>query len=374
MTTLVLCVDRSNEIGRKAGIDTPVVGWEAVRSLVTDVGIADPEDAGVNSLLETLRVARGLQDEGEEAVVALVSGTDGSAAGSDRGVAAGLDELLETHDPSSAIIVVDSAADERAVPIVESRLPVDSVDRVVVRQARDIESTYYLLKQFMGDEELRETVLVPLGIALVVLPVLLVQFSTGVALAVLTALLGAALLYYGVGADAWVASMPERAREALYSGQVSVVTYVVGAGLALVGVFLGGFAAAEGAEDPFIATMRFVYRSVPWLAAAALAASLGRLLDELLRDDGIRTPYLNLPFGVGAVGLVVRGFAGWFLERQAGWEHLQLLAITVSATQRLALFIVGGVLLALIGVRAAAQLADGSLDDVVEPDDGSSRE
>ncbi|MFB6175941.1 MAG: DUF373 family protein [Halobaculum sp.] len=371
MTTLVLCVDRSNEVGRKAGVSTPVVGWEAVRSLVTDVGIADPEDAGVNSLLETLRVARELQDEGEEAVVAVVSGSGRSGAGTDRTLAAGIDEVLTAHDVSSAIVVVDSAADERAVPIVESRLPVDSVDRVVVRQARDLESTYYLLKQFMGDDDLRETVLVPLGIGLLLLPILLVQFSTTVAVAGLTSLLGGALLYYGLGVDEWVASLPERAREALYSGQVSVVTYVVGAGLALVGLFLGGLAAAGTGESSFVAGVEFVYRAVPWLAAAALAASLGRLLDELLRDEGVRTPYLNLPFGVGAVGLVVRGFAGWFLERQAGWENLRLFGVTVSATQRLALFIVAGVVTAFVGVRAAAEFSEETLEF---DRDGSRRE
>ena len=371
MTTLVLCVDRSNDVGRKAGVSTPVVGWEAVRSLVTDVGVADPEDAGVNSLLESLRVARELQDDGEEAVVAVVSGGGRSAAGSDRALAAGIDEILADYDLTSAIVVVDSAADERAVPIVESRLPVDSVDRVVVRQARDLESTYYLLKQFMGDEQLRETVLVPLGIGLLLLPILLVQFSPAVAVAGLTSLLGAALLYYGLGVDEWVESVPERAREALYSGQVSVVTYVVGAGLALVGLFLGGFAATGTANTPFVAGVQFVYHAVPWLAAAALAASLGRLLDELLRDEGVRTPYLNLPFGVGAVGLVVRGFAGWFLERQAGWANLRLFGVRFAPTERLALFIVAGVVTAFVGVRAAAEFSDETLE---LPDEGGRRE
>ncbi|WP_143415526.1 DUF373 family protein, partial [Halorubrum sp. SD612] len=40
-----------------------VAGWEAVRSLVTDAGLDDPEDASVNCLLESLRVARDLRDE-----------------------------------------------------------------------------------------------------------------------------------------------------------------------------------------------------------------------------------------------------------------------------------------------------------------------
>jgi len=77
---------------------------------------------------------------------------------------------------------------------VESRIPVDSVDRVVVRQARDIESTYYLLKQFLADEQLRSTILVPFGAALLLVPALFYWFSAGEAIAGVAGLLGAALL------------------------------------------------------------------------------------------------------------------------------------------------------------------------------------
>ncbi len=366
VTTLVLCVDRSNDVGRKAGVDTPVVGWEAVRSLVTDLGLADPEDAGVNSLLESLRVARDLSDEGEEVVVAVVSGAGDSAVRADRALARQLDDVLATNEFDSAVVVIDSAADERAVPMVESRLPVDAVDRVVVRQARDLESTYYLLKQFMADEELRETVLVPIGVGLLILPALLVYFSPAIAVAAVTTLLGATLLYYGMGMDEAVESAPEHAREALYSGQVSVVTYVAALGLSVVGVFLGVLSASpvEGAE--FVAGLQFAYAAVPWLALAALTASFGRLLDELIRDEGVRTPYLNLPFGVLAVGLLFRGFAGYFLEQEAGKEPLVLLGYALSPTQRLAVFIVGGIALALVGVRVAASVSDETLDEVID--------
>ena len=366
VTTLVLCVDRSDDIGRKAGVDTPVVGWEAVRSLVTDLGLADPEDVGVNSLLESLRVARDLSDEGKEAVVAVVSGAGDSAVRADRALARQLDEVLATGTFDSAVVVIDSAGDERAVPMVESRLPVDAVDRVVVRQARDLESTYYLLKQFMADEDLRETVLVPIGIGLLILPALLVYFSPAIAVAGVTTLLGAALLYYGLGVDEVVESTPERARELLYSGQVSVVTYVAALGLSVVGVFLGGLAASAEGSGEFVAAMRFAYAAVPWLALAALTASFGRLLDELIRDEGVRSSYLNLPFGVLAVGLLLRGFAGYFLEREAGREPLVLLGHALAPTERLAVFIVGGIALALVGVRVVASVSDGTLDEVID--------
>ncbi|QKY18865.1 DUF373 family protein [Halolamina sp. CBA1230] len=363
MSTLVLCVDRSNDVGAKTGAAMPVAGWEAVRSLVTDVGLADPEDASVNCLLEALRVSRDLTDDGDDATVAVVSGGADSRVNADRAIARQIDELIERYDPESAIVVVDSAEDERVVPIVESRVGVDGVDRVVVRQARDIESTYYLLKQFLGDEEMRETVLVPLGVALLVLPALAIRFSPEIAMAGLASLLGAVLLYKGLAIDDRLENTPEQVREALYSGQVSVVTYAVGVGLALVGAFLGGLSATEaGAEPPLIQFVLFVYDAVPWLALAALTASAGRLIDERIRDEGLSSPVLNLPFGVVAVGLVIRGFAGYFLEQQADVSHLTLSLWTVEITfqpgQRLLGFIVAGIVVSLIGVRVASRVTD----------------
>ncbi|AUX09008.1 putative membrane protein [Halalkaliarchaeum desulfuricum] len=377
MTTLVCCVDRSNDIGRNTGVRMPVSGWEAVRSLVTEIGLVDPEDSTVNCLLEGLRIARDLRDEQEDAVVAVVSGGGDSMVTADRSIAAQLEELIERYDPDAAIVVVDSAQDERIIPIVESRIPVDGVSRVVVRQSRDIESTYYLLKQFLGDEELRSTVLVPLGIALLLLPVLLLQFSPAVALAGLAGLLGAALLYKGMAIDEYVSNVPERAREALYAGQVSIVTYVVAVGLALVGVFFGVLSASElsGEARTVVPVMQFVYSSVPWLATAALTASTGRLLDEAIREEGIRTPYLNLPFVVVALGLVVRGFAGYVLEQEAILGSFELFGVTIPALQRLAAFIVAGLIVSLVGVKVAADVGSDAFDEVLEPEseEGESR-
>ncbi len=65
-----------------------------------------------------------------------------------------------------------------------------------------------------------------------------------------------------------------------------------------------------------IPATRFAFDSIPWLAMAALTASAGRLLDEAIGDDPIRSSFLNLPFIVLAVALVVRGFSAYFLEQQ----------------------------------------------------------
>lgn len=382
MGTLVLCVDRSATVTRAVGLESPVVGWEAVRSLVIDVGLADPENSSVNSILEALRVTRDLRDGGDEdATVAVISGSPESVVSGDRSVARQIEEIIASNNPSSAIVVIDSAQDEQVVPIVESRLPVDAVDRVVVRQARDIESTYYLLKQFLADEELRQTTLVPIGVALLAFPLLMTQTSAEVALATITAVIGMFLLYKGIGIDAYVERIPGWTKRSLYSGRVSIVTYVVAGGLAVVGIFAGLLGASALAGDDagtFLLTMQFAYDSVPWLAMAALVGSMGRLIDEGIRGGYVPGPYLNIPFGVLAVGVVTHGFAGYFLQQggrigaiilppiAAG--PLSIDAFALTAGQRLAVFVFLGILISITGVRVATYFGDLDTEEFEAPE------
>ena len=366
MSTLVVYVDRAGGIGH----DDPVVGWEAVQALVTDVGLEDPEDSRVNCLLETLHVARDLRDGGEEAVIAVISG-GGDGVKTDRAIARQTDQLVAEYDLGSAIVDTDAAGDERLVPIIESRVRVDAVDRVVIRQSHDIESTYYLLKQFLGDEELRGTVLVPIGAALLAFPMLLLLAdNVAVALSAIAGVIGLFLLYKGLGIDDVVSALPIRIRDAFYSGRVSLVTYVVGAGLALIGVFAGGIGAAgTGGGGDILVGLRFLFDSVPWFAAAALAAATGRLIDELLAEGDVSGALMNLPFVVVAIGLVIRGFTGYFLERADVFGSFVVPAFetgpvafegfTVSIWGRLAFYVAAGILVSLLGVAFTSRVARG---------------
>jgi putative membrane protein len=91
------------------------------------------------------------------------------------------------------------------------------------------------------------------------------------------------------------------------------------------------------------------------------------LLDELIDDGRVRTSYMNLPFGVVALGLVVRGFAGYFLEQEGSLPNLVLFGRwPVSPTQRLAIFIVGGLVVSIVGVSLASSMSDESFDEVVD--------
>jgi len=368
VSSLVVCIDRGAVVAGTAG-ETPVVGERAVRSLVTAVGLDDPENSRVNCLLEGLRLTRERRDEGEEPVLAVVSAPDESVD-SDRAIARQIDDLLADHPVESAVVVTDNAVDERLVHVIESRVRVDGVSRVVVRQARDLESTYYLLKQFLADEQLRTTVLVPIGLFLLAVPVLVAVQNVTVALATIASVAGLFLLYKGLGVDAALAVLAGGVRDGLYTGRVSIVTTVVAAGLALVGIVAGVISATPlAAETSALTTaMAFLFDSVPWLAIAALTASVGRALDEWLRNARVGNAALNLPFVVVAVAFVVRGFAAYFLERADVIEPLTVppMALGIVSVQefaitsdiRLVAFVVAGVCISLLGVGVAARLGD----------------
>jgi len=368
VSTLVVCLTRGD-----IGADLPVVGRSAAESLVTTVGIEDPEDSTVNCILEGLRVARDME---AQTILAVVARSE--QVSSERALARQLDELVDQYDPDSAVVVVDSAEDERLLPVVESRLPVTAVDRVVVRQARDIESTYYLLKQFLGDEQLRRTVLVPIGLALVAFPALLaVSESLTGAVGAIAAVFGLLVLFKGLRLDARLATLSLDLREALYGGRVSVVTYVVASGLAIVGGSIGVLGATSlstgGTVDPLV-LVQFIHLATPWLSAAILVASAGRLLDCLLREEQPGS-YVNLPFVAIAVALAVRGFTAYLLQVSGETGLLRVPTVTVGTWQlegfavapgtHLAASILASIAVSLVGVRVASYVsppADPPLD------------
>jgi putative membrane protein len=119
--------------------------------------------------------------------------------------------------------------------------------------------------------------------------------------------------------------------------------------------------------------MRFLFAAVPWLALAALTASTGRLVDEFLSEDRVPNAFLNLPFGVVAVGLVVRGFSAYFLERAGEIPSLAVPAMAfgpvsiegfqVTVWTRLAAFVLLGIAISLVGVRFASYVADEAVEE-----------
>ncbi len=147
---LVLCIDRDDDIGQKAKVSGPIIGREAVLSAANKLGLVDPEDTDFNALFDSIRVYEEVKKE-HKTEVAAITGHKDRAIKSDTEIARQLDIVLKKVNPSGVILVTDGADDEHVLPIIQSRVPIISIRRLVVRQAEQLESSYFKIKDFIDE-------------------------------------------------------------------------------------------------------------------------------------------------------------------------------------------------------------------------------
>ena len=166
---LVVCIDRDDDLGRKASVAGPVVGRSAVVDAAVRLATVDPEDSDTNAIFASVSLLDELKGAGEEAEVCILTGSPKVGILSDRRVADQFDHVLAQLHATSAYLVSDGAEDEYLFPIIASRVRVDGVRRVYVRQNASIESTYYTIVRAMKDPKLRAKTILPVAIVLLIL-------------------------------------------------------------------------------------------------------------------------------------------------------------------------------------------------------------
>jgi len=118
---------------------------------------------------------------------------------------------------------------------------------------------------------------------------------------------------------------------------VTLITYVVALALLIVGGVQGMAlldAVRAEAGDPVTvgtALAAFVQGFVEWGAAAGITSSLGQITDEYLADR-FRWRYLNAPFYVVAIAVVLYAVSGFFLPDAAGVTTLTLTDLALALT------------------------------------------
>ncbi len=258
--TLILCVDRDGDLGEKGGIKTPVVGREENLNAAVALALRDPEEPDANAMFEALRIYDRLQGEGKSEEVfeiATISGSDLGGVEADRKVVAELNELLGSFSANEVILVTDGYSDEAVLPLVESRVPVSSVRRVVVKHSESIEETAALftryLKIIMENPRYSRIALGLPGLLLLILGVLSIFRMLDIFWQVSLFVLGVFMLVKGFGVDKTAKNFFKWVRE--YSPpplQVQISNFSAVAGILCIGVsiYLGWDGAAEIAIPP----------------------------------------------------------------------------------------------------------------------------
>jgi putative membrane protein len=276
---LVVCVDRDDDLGRKADVSGPVVGRDAVLAAAMKLGTADPEDADTNAMFAAVRLLDEIRRAGDPCEVVVLTGSPKVGVLSDRRVAEQFDKVLLEHPASSAHLISDGAEDEYLFPILASRIPIDGVHRVYIRQSASLESTYYTVLKALKDPKLRAKTVLPL--ALVLLTLGLAAAAGGGAIRwgviLLAILLGVYLVFWTFDIDEAIIDSLRSASTDIRQGSAAFGFGLFA--LALVGVgFLEGYNAYAGAATtaPLLRLLLFFQTALLWWVAGALVWEFGR--------------------------------------------------------------------------------------------------
>jgi putative membrane protein len=317
--TLILSVDRDDDVGYKAGIESPAVGREACLEVATKLGIADPEDSDTNAIFQAIKTYDELKEKGEEVVIAVIGGNHMNMLDGDRRIANILEKVIEDTGVTDCILISDGAEDEYTLPIIQSQLKVTGVVRVVIKQLPNIEGTYYIIKKLFNDPKIARSFLLPIGLVLVLYALIALLTPAISAPLVAVGIIGLYLLFKGFNLDDYFGYLGHVIIESFKKGQFSFIAYMAAAILILGGVISGLMSTITyypnvGDMGIVYNTLTFLYGSIIWFAIAALVASAGKITDFVQNFQAGISRIFVVPFFIIAISMIVYGAVLYFLS------------------------------------------------------------
>lgn len=291
--TLVLTVDRDNDLGIKTSIRGPVVGRRQVLTAALKLGIADPEESDTNAILGALAQNDQLVDakgEEDEIEIAILTGDEKVGMRSDRAIAAQLEEVVSNFQPDQAILVTDGAEDESVLPIITSQVRIDHVEKVTVRQSKGIEGTYYYIVRALEDPRWRSKIMVPVGavMAILGLGIMLPNEIGGVVIGALPLVMGLYIFSKGAGIETTVNRVIQEMRENADAAMFSSLLWTATLFSAIFAVVEGWrtFIVQDGAAPTqSILWLNVIHSSLAWTIIAFLTSTAGFMLLRLKRGS-----------------------------------------------------------------------------------------
>jgi len=308
--TLVLSVDRDDDIGWKAKVESPAIGRAACLKAANTLALADPEDSDVNAIFFAIKIYDELTEKREETAIAVIAGNHLHMIEGDRRIATSLEEVIKETQATNCILVTDGAEDEYVIPIIQSKIPVSSIRRVVVNQMPNLEGTYYILKKFLDDPKISRMIFIPLGLAMLLYAMAYLFDVPGIATIIVVGVIGGYLLYKGFGFDEIVHSIIDALRISLSRGRFSFITYTTTILLIIIGFTVGfinvlKFYSSDGSLGLLLYLMTFIYGSIEWFVVAGLVTSIGVIIDVYANEREALGKVIVFPFFVIALGFIL---------------------------------------------------------------------
>jgi len=307
MTILVLNIDRDDDFGRKAKVTSPIIGLEANLAAASALGMKDPEDSDLNAIYLAIKTYEELKNEGQDVEVATICGHISVGIKSDQILSRQLDHTIAQTKATEVILVSDGAEDENILPIVESRIKISSIQRVNIKQSKQLEDTYYRVLKLLDDDKVKKQFLLPFGLIFIVWAVFLALDMASSGLGAILLTLGVYLLVRVFNWEESIAHMIEEIKSGFLTGKLSFYTTILSILIIGVSVFYAwNLTQSDINEDILwaIPVVSFLSHVIWGIVIAGLIAAFGRVIDVYVREKKIHWSYAIVPFSLLTFGFI----------------------------------------------------------------------
>ncbi len=366
MTTLILCVDRDDDLGRKAGVKGPVIGRNKNLHAATALALADPEDSDANSIFAAVSLYDRLKKEGKDVEVATLTGHEDVGLKSDEIIAKQLDKVLKKVKPENAIFVSDGSEDEYIIPLITSKVPITHMRKVIVRQSKNIESTYYFIVKAMKDKKIAKKILVPVALIFLAYAVaaILIAFIRAIfpgwnlmspgtlALTVITLTLGLYFLDRVYSIRKKTKQIIAHIRASMAQAKITIVADTLAILVFLVGLDFGYNDAVNG-RDFIVQIILFLHTFIVWFVFSVLIREGGKTFDIWVHKGTYTKSFWIALLSTIAMGVIIYSALDYLLIILKAKSESSIVPITVMA--------VSGVILAITAAFLQRQLKEEGL-------------
>ncbi|MDD2531263.1 MAG: DUF373 family protein [Candidatus ainarchaeum sp.] len=229
----VVCVDRDDDLGQKTKIRGPVIGKENNLIAAQKLILSDPTESDANTMFAGIKKFEEASKEFKNVEIVTITGKGKIGLQADKEINKQLDSLTREYLIDGWILVTDGAEDSQVIPLLQSRAKIISTEKVIIRQAEAVESTYYTIKEALKDPGVARLFLGVPGL------ILLTYFILGNASFQAMALIaGAYLLLKGFGIEDMLVDYTRTITNSLSEQRVSFVMYIAAILLPLIGLWL----------------------------------------------------------------------------------------------------------------------------------------
>ncbi len=351
---LVIATDIDNDLWEKARVKGPVFGREENLKAAMKMALADPEDPDANVMFKAINIYDDLKKKEKDVEIVTVTGDKSMGIKASREVAKQLDKVLKAYPSEKCVVISDGASDETIMHIIKSRMKIEGNVVVFVKQAKELEKTYFVILEKLKDPYYAKIIF---GVPALIILLLSIMFLFSIKWQYLGILIGTYLVLKGFGMDDRIAEVfgglqvsKDKAANMIFLTALSALflislwmayqAYNYGAAYGLIGISLYAHTLdafvlvfswvlivlfAVKMFDAFIKKFKFeVLNNALYISVVLLSAMIIRVGAKWVTS--ISAPYVS--FGDFLLAIVVAGVAGYVSSYVVGMLKTEVIAST----------------------------------------------